>query len=57
MCMGTQRRGDDTVDTLGGDRVLLRGAGGAGTLGGEVVAVLVGMKIGSNAPVVASGAG
>ena len=57
MCMGARRRGDDTVDTLGGDRVLLRGAGGAGTLGGEVVAVLGGVTIRSNVPVGASGAG
>ena len=54
---GHSARGDDTVGTLGGDRVLLRGAGGAGTLGGEVVAVLGGETIGSNVPVGASGAG
>ena len=57
MCTGARRGSDGTVGTLGGDQVILGGAGGSGTLGGEVVAVLVGMTIGSNAPVVASGAG
>ena len=57
MCTGARCCSDGTVGILGGDQVILGGAGGSVTLGVEVVAVLVGMKIGSNAPVVASGAG
>ena len=57
MCTGARRGSDGNVGTLRGDCVILGGAGGAVTLGGEVVAVLGGMTIGSNAPVGESGAG
>ena len=57
MCTGARRGSDGTVGTLGGDGVILGGAGGAGTLEGEIVAPLGGMIIGSNAPVDVSGTG
>ena len=57
ICTGARRGSDGTVGTLGGDQVILGGASGAGNLGGEVVSVLGGMTISSNAPVGASSAG
>ena len=57
MCMDARHGGDGTVGNLGGDRVLLIVAGVSGTLKGEVVAVLRGVTISSNAPVGASDAG